>query len=135
MTAEQQWQHMWELQQLPRTPGTANPMTYGGGGGYGNGGKVPVTPRTRAFGDLEGGTAYPQPSYQQPVYEQPTAAPSWVQHAHGQMAPAAPNGVGAPSWYGGRGEAGFTALQQVSPVQEGEEYHSPGKGKGVGFAH
>jgi hypothetical protein len=43
MTAEEQWQHMWELQQLPRTPGTAGGM------------KSPMTPRTRTFGDLEGG--------------------------------------------------------------------------------
>jgi hypothetical protein len=42
MTAEEQWQHMWELQQLPRTPGTA-------------GFKSPMTPRTRTFSDLEGG--------------------------------------------------------------------------------
>ena len=42
MTAEQQWQHMWELQQLPRTPGTAGGM------------KSPITPRTRAFRDLGG---------------------------------------------------------------------------------
>lgn len=43
MTAEEQWQHMWELQQLPRTPGTAGGM------------KSPMTPRTRAFNDLGGG--------------------------------------------------------------------------------
>ncbi|ORY17416.1 hypothetical protein BCR34DRAFT_474872 [Clohesyomyces aquaticus] len=43
MTAEEQWQHMWELQQLPRTPGTA---TF-----------APMTPRTRAFGALEGNGA------------------------------------------------------------------------------
>ncbi|KAF1995830.1 hypothetical protein P154DRAFT_580534 [Amniculicola lignicola CBS 123094] len=43
MTADEQWQHMWELQQLPRTPGTAGGM------------KSPLTPRTRAFGALEGG--------------------------------------------------------------------------------
>lgn len=142
MTAEQQWQHMWELQQLPRTPGTANPMTFNNSNSNSN--KMPVTPRTRAFGDLEGGTQYQQPAYQQTAYQQPApvAAPSWVQHAHGQMAPAAPNGIGAPSWYGGREEQGFQALQQVSPVQEREEYHSQGgygeqlgKGKGVGFAH
>lgn len=42
MTAEEQWQHMWELQQLPRTPGTAGGM------------KSPITPRTRAFQDLGG---------------------------------------------------------------------------------
>src|SRR4051794_19624134 len=45
MTAEQQWQHMWELQQLPRTPGTAGGM------------RSPTTPRTRAFNDLDGGAA------------------------------------------------------------------------------
>lgn len=45
MTPEQQWQHMWELQQLPRTPGTAGGMYL----------KSPMTPRSRAFGDLEGG--------------------------------------------------------------------------------
>lgn len=44
MTAEQQWQHMWELQQLPRTPGTAGGMRGGS-----------MTPRTTAFADLEGG--------------------------------------------------------------------------------
>ncbi|KAF2271140.1 hypothetical protein CC78DRAFT_450826 [Lojkania enalia] len=43
MTAEEQWQHMWELQQLPRTPGTAGGM------------KSPITPRTRAFNELSGG--------------------------------------------------------------------------------
>ena len=42
MTADEQWQHMWELQQLPRTPGTAGGM------------KSPMTPRTRAFNELGG---------------------------------------------------------------------------------
>lgn len=42
MTAEEQWQHMWELQQLPRTPGTM--------GGI----KSPMTPRTLAFNSLGG---------------------------------------------------------------------------------
>lgn len=42
MTAEEQWQHMWELQQLPRTPGTVGGM------------KSPMTPRTLAFNDLGG---------------------------------------------------------------------------------
>jgi hypothetical protein len=49
MTADEQWQHMWELQQLPRTPGTAGGM------------KSPMTPRTRAFQELGGG--YQQQSY------------------------------------------------------------------------
>lgn len=48
MTAEEQWQHMWELQQLPRTPGTVGGM------------KSPMTPRTRTVFDLEGGQHYPQ---------------------------------------------------------------------------
>ena len=43
MTAEEQWQHMWELQQLPRTPGTVGGM------------KSPMTPRTQAFNSLGGG--------------------------------------------------------------------------------
>lgn len=43
MTAEEQWQHMWELQQLPRTPGTAGGM------------KSPITPRTKAFNALDNG--------------------------------------------------------------------------------
>lgn len=42
MTADEQWQHMWELQQLPRTPGTIGGL------------KSPMTPRTRAFSDLGG---------------------------------------------------------------------------------
>jgi hypothetical protein len=48
MTAEEQWQHMWELQQLPRTPGFKSPMT----------------PRTQTFNDLEGGHySNMQPAY------------------------------------------------------------------------
>ena len=42
MTADEQWQHMWELQQLPRTPGTIGGM------------KSPMTPRTQAFNNLGG---------------------------------------------------------------------------------
>ncbi|KAF2202602.1 hypothetical protein GQ43DRAFT_413406 [Delitschia confertaspora ATCC 74209] len=60
MTAEQQWQHMWELQQLPRTPGTAGGM------------RSPMTPRTKAFTDLGG--APPTPGYYgvpSPIYENP----------------------------------------------------------------
>lgn len=44
MSAEEQWQHMWELQQLPRTPGTATAPGW----------NAPMTPRSRAFGALEG---------------------------------------------------------------------------------
>ena len=49
ITPEEQWQHMWELQQLPRTPGTAASMHAPWRG-------VPATPRTRAFNELQGGT-------------------------------------------------------------------------------
>lgn len=42
MSPDEQWQHMWELQQLPRTPGTAGGL------------KSPMTPRTRAFNALDG---------------------------------------------------------------------------------
>jgi hypothetical protein len=52
MTAEQQWQHMWELQQLPRTPGTAGGM------------KSPMTPRTQAFNSLGGGLPLREQDYQ-----------------------------------------------------------------------
>ncbi|KAF2814927.1 uncharacterized protein BDZ99DRAFT_458890 [Mytilinidion resinicola] len=52
MTAEQQWQHMWELQQLPRTPGTAGGM------------KSPMTPRTQAFNSLGGGLPLREHEYQ-----------------------------------------------------------------------
>jgi hypothetical protein len=118
MTAEEQWQHMWELQQLPRTPGTANAMYL----------KSPMTPRTRAFGDLEGGHG----GYNQQEFK---PHPSWVAHAHAQTQG---GGVGQ-SWYGGTAEeGGFAKVQQVSPVAEQDEnpYQSEyeGKGKGVGFA-
>ena len=121
MTAEEQWQHMWELQQLPRTPGTANAMYW----------KSPMTPRTRAFGDLEGGQA--GNAYSQQEFK---PHPSWVAHAHGQAA----GGGGAQSWYAGRPEeGGFVQVQQVSPVAEQDEtpyqHAYEGKGKGVGFAH
>jgi hypothetical protein len=55
MTAEEQWQHMWELQQLPRTPGFQGGM------------KTPMTPRTRTFHDLEGGQQA-QYSHMQPEH-------------------------------------------------------------------
>ena len=118
MTAEEQWQHMWELQQLPRTPGTANAMYL----------KSPMTPRTRAFGDLEGGHG----GYSQQEFK---PHPSWVAHAHGQTQ----GGGTGQSWYGGRAEeGGFVKVQQVSPVAEQDEnpyeFGYEGKGKGVGFA-
>jgi hypothetical protein len=100
MTAEEQWQHMWELHF-----------------------KTPMTPRTRAFDELEGGYgAQPQRQSMKPH-------PSWVARAHGPQ--------GGNAWYGG-GDAGHVTVQQVSPVQEVDEYHYgyEGKGKGtVGFAH
>ncbi|KAF1841314.1 uncharacterized protein K460DRAFT_291356 [Cucurbitaria berberidis CBS 394.84] len=76
MTADEQWQHMWELQQLPRTPGTVGGM------------KSPMTPRTRAFGDLEG---------QQNVYG---------------------NANRGPGWYGGQGGAPLQAVSPVQEQDE-----------------
>jgi hypothetical protein len=51
MSADEQWQHMWELQQLPRTPGTVGGL------------KSPMTPRTRAFNELGGGGDVEQGGY------------------------------------------------------------------------
>ena len=59
MTAEQQWQHMWELQQLPRTPGTSGAV------------KSPITPRTQAFGALEGHSTHASPEIKQEWYPPP----------------------------------------------------------------
>lgn len=105
---------MWELQQLPRTPGTS-------GGVFS---KSPMTPRTRAFGDLEGGSGHQQ--------QELMPHPSWVAHAHGQQThvPAGSN------WYGSNtADQGFAQVGQVSPLQEQDEYQYEGKGKGtVGFA-
>lgn len=116
MTAQEQWQHMWELQQLPRTPGTNGGVFF----------KSPMTPRTRAFGDLEGGNEYQQQEFK--------PHPSWVAHAHGQQT-CAPGGSG---WYGGStADPGFVQVQQVSPAQEQGEYQYGYEGKGketVGFA-
>ncbi|KAH8719444.1 hypothetical protein GQ44DRAFT_623471 [Phaeosphaeriaceae sp. PMI808] len=58
MSAEEQWQHMWELQQLPRTPGTVGGL------------KSPMTPRTQTTHDLEGGGGHYnniQPTHLQPT--------------------------------------------------------------------
>jgi hypothetical protein len=87
MTAEEQWQHMWELQQLPRTPGTAGGM------------KSPMTPRTRTFGDLEGG--------------------------HAAYLDVQPQQAGVVNYYGGPGGNAHA----VSPVAEQDEYVYEGKGK------
>ncbi|KAF2131833.1 hypothetical protein P153DRAFT_284863 [Dothidotthia symphoricarpi CBS 119687] len=103
MTAEQQWQHMWELQQLPRTPGF----------------KTPMTPRTRAFNELEGGTYHSTGG---------EAAP-------GDMGPGGLGVQGAGGWYG-HGQ-GSVMVHPVSPVAEEEDAypypypnpHLEGKGK------
>ncbi|KAF9735344.1 hypothetical protein PMIN03_010666 [Paraphaeosphaeria minitans] len=60
MTAEDQWQHMWELQQLPRTPGATT--------GHAPWAKVPATPRTTAFNQLQGAQI---PQAHQEHYAQP----------------------------------------------------------------
>ncbi|KAF2109650.1 hypothetical protein BDV96DRAFT_604541 [Lophiotrema nucula] len=83
MTAEEQWQHMWELQQLPRTPGTAGGM------------KSPITPRTRAFQELHGGAqgyygqqgGYGQKGFQEhellfAMHEGRSASLNWNENIH-----------------------------------------------------
>ncbi|KAL6712644.1 hypothetical protein ACN47E_000521 [Coniothyrium glycines] len=92
MTAEEQWQHMWELQQLPRTPGAIGGL------------KSPMTPRTRAFNELDG-------------------AETGYAGFHGT----APAG----GWYG---QQGSVTVQPVSPMTEHDEYvyHHEGKGKASG---
>jgi hypothetical protein len=100
MTAEEQWQHMWELQQLPRTPGTVGGM------------KSPMTPRTMAFNSLggeeaghggyysnvpAGGNAWYGPSHGgvtvSPVMEQD-------EYQHGQQEYYAQEGKGKAPWQG-----------------------------------
>jgi hypothetical protein len=102
MTAEEQWQHMWELQQLPRTPGVAGAMRYG-----------PMTPRTTAFADLEGGAHRAKSG-------------GWY----------GGNGAGAGESEGGG--VGIGVQHAVSPVAEQDEFshyspHDDGKGKGTAY--
>ncbi|KAF1958652.1 hypothetical protein CC80DRAFT_16354 [Byssothecium circinans] len=108
MTPEEQWQHMWELQQLPRTPGTAT------GPGWA---RTPATPRTRAFGQLEGGLEQqqqPQQYYQQ-YQQQQQHPPELVQNASGNV-----------EYYGNAGTYGQGAEYANQP-----EYVYDGKGKGT----
>ncbi|PSN69958.1 hypothetical protein BS50DRAFT_631918 [Corynespora cassiicola Philippines] len=122
MTAEEQWQHMWELQQLPRTPGTAGAL------------KSPMTPRTRAFESLSGveagyqqqqqQQAYYQPQYQypaqpqyQPQYQQPVQL---HQQQHYQQVPQVQYA---------------SPVQYVSPVEEQAEYIYPDDNKTKGAAY
>jgi hypothetical protein len=93
---------MWELQQLPRTPGTAtNP-----------GWRTPMTPRTTAFGALEG--TKPEPKYVQhssPIHEQN----EWVQSGHG---------------HGPVQEYYPSPVQEYHPSPVQEYYPSPIQGQG-----
>jgi len=101
MTAEEQWQHMWELQQLPRTPGgtATNP-----------GWRTPMTPRTTAFTTLEGGKAEPKyVQHSSPIHEQD----EWAQSGHGGHGPVQQyypspilgQGHAEPEWvYDGKGK-------------------------------
>jgi hypothetical protein len=93
---------MWELQQLPRTPGVAGAMRYG-----------PMTPRTTAFADLEGGAHRAKSG-------------GWY----------GGNGAGAGESEGGG--VGIGVQHAVSPVAEQDEFshyspHDDGKGKGTAY--
>lgn len=104
MTAEEQWQHMWELQQLPRTPGTAT----------GPGWRTPMTPRTTAFTTLQGGK--PEPKYVQhssPIQEQD----EWV-HGGKQGQGVQGQGVQGQDYYP-------SPVQEYYPSPVQEFYPSP----------
>ncbi|KAJ4358573.1 uncharacterized protein N0V89_003157 [Didymosphaeria variabile] len=119
MTAEEQWQHMWELQQLPRTPGTAT--------GNAPWSKTPATPRTRAFNEL-GGT--------QEFYAQQPMTP---QYPVGQqpMTPQYPVGQQTQTYYPPptQGQHTLESVRHsgVAPQgqQEFDEYLYDPKGKGA----
>jgi hypothetical protein len=111
MTAEEQWQHMWELQQLPRTPGTTT--------GTAPWSKVPATPRTTAFNQLQG-------SGQQEYYTQPRSPM--------QMQPAPPPQTYYPPPNQNQGQHDSVGYAGVAPhgQQELDEYILyDGKGKGT----
>lgn len=99
MTAEEQWQHMWELQQLPRSPGPLKtPMTP----------MTPMTPRTRAFNDLDG----------------ENTGETWAQRVNGGGAGSInANGMKGGGWYAGQNRI---KLQPVSPVEEEHRGHFGG---------
>jgi hypothetical protein len=118
MSAEEQWQHMWELQQLPRTPGTVGGM------------KSPMTPRTKTFNELGGTTAYTQlDGARKPGdletgqygygYGNSNLQPVQTGYGNGNLQPV------QTAWYGGAPGA----TQNVSPIAEQEEYTYEGKGK------
>ncbi|KAF2021643.1 hypothetical protein BU24DRAFT_24757 [Aaosphaeria arxii CBS 175.79] len=109
MTAEEQWQHMWELQQLPRTPGTA--------GGF----KHPMTPRTRAFSALDGGHEQaPMPADGFYTRDAPKS-PRMMQQQAEWYPP--PNSQQQESWHPPQPQ------QEISPVHQYEDW----KGKGSAY--
>ncbi|KAF1947201.1 hypothetical protein EJ02DRAFT_365308 [Clathrospora elynae] len=102
MTADEQWQHMWELQQLPRTPGTAGGM------------KSPMTPRTQAFNNLGGEESGHGGHYGQEA----------AQSGYYSNVPAGGNG-----WYGPQGGV---PIQPVQGQDEYMHSSHEGKGKALG---
>ncbi|KAF2643101.1 hypothetical protein P280DRAFT_467184 [Massarina eburnea CBS 473.64] len=114
VSPEDQWQHMWELQQLPRTPGAAPPPQQGWE-------KAPMTPRTATFGQLGGeqlqyrqfqAQQFPQ-QYSQQVYSQPVAQGNGIGNG---------NGNGGVEYYGNNGD-----VPEYVPQGHGHG----GKGKGA----
>jgi hypothetical protein len=119
MTAEEQWQHMWELQQLPRTPGTVGGM------------KSPMTPRTRTFNELEGGGGFHELESQRQVQEMHGGAA-----AGGYMQPTQGGHYSTlqPTQGGYYGAPGAVPVQQASPPEEHGEFISYDASKGKGHA-
>ncbi|KAF2703972.1 hypothetical protein K504DRAFT_168136 [Pleomassaria siparia CBS 279.74] len=106
MTAEQQWQHMWELQQLPRTPGTVGAM------------KSPMTPRSQAFGHLDGTSPPEQHGWYAQHQLQPQQQQQQQQHQQQQYVQQDNYGLGVN--HGTRPPHGTQG--DVSPVDELDEY-------------
>lgn len=106
MTPEEQWQHMWELQQLPRTPGTAT--------GHAPWSKTPITPRTQAFNHLQGGTmdyyAQQPRTPTVPVQHQQTYYPPPQQQQEVEYAGVAPHGQQDVNGYFYDGKGKGTAM-------------------------
>jgi hypothetical protein len=118
MSPEEQWQHMWELQQLPRTPGTTGGM------------KTPMTPRTRAFQSLGGSMGGGQP---------PVPA-SYYQYQSVQTVDQTPQ-LGAGAHYEspyqtpqtGPGESPYRTNDEYYGSQELVQGEWVGKGKGAAY--
>lgn len=89
-SAEEQWQHMWELQQLPRSPGP-QPKAVAN-----NNNNNPITPRTQAFNSLDASAAANGSSSKQWYTGQEAAAAVQPVHHHHPAGSQLPETMTAP---------------------------------------